>query len=48
MKAERKAKGVREAIDKAEATLLYLQPYSPHIYPIELMVGSPPAIAKAL
>ena len=33
--AARKVKGVREAIDKSGATLLYLPPYSPDFNPIE-------------
>ena len=33
--AAHKVKGVREAIDKSGATLLYLPPYSPDFNPIE-------------
>ena len=47
-----KVRGVREAIDKSGATLLYLPPYSPDFNPIDQAVrtveGLEAAIATAL
>lgn len=44
--AAHKVKGVREAIGKSGATLLYLPPYSPDFNPIEQAFAKPQGVAS--